>query len=68
MPRDGGIQLLEGCSRYIWRIAYNYIDAGDLKQGKEWLEKALEVAEVHAPGQVEMIKFSISRIEKEIKP
>jgi len=52
----------------IEKIAYNYMDMGDLKKGKEWLEKALKVAEVHAPGQIEMIKFTLSHIEKEMKP
>jgi len=52
----------------IEKIAYNYIDIGDLEKGKEWLEKALKVAEVHAPGQIEMIKFSLANIEKGMKP
>jgi tetratricopeptide (TPR) repeat protein len=52
----------------IEKIAYNYIDIGDLKKGKEWLEKALRAAKIHAPGEIEMIKFSLVRIEKEMKP
>lgn len=52
----------------IEKIAYNYLDIGDLKKGKEWLEKALMVAKIHAPGEIEMIKFSLAHIEQEMKP
>ena len=52
----------------IEAIAYNYMDLGDLNKAKEWMEKALEVAQVHAPGQIEIIKFSLSLIEKDLKP
>lgn len=52
----------------IEAIAYNYMDMGELDKAKEWMEKALKVAHRHAPGQVELIKFSLSQIEKDLKP
>jgi tetratricopeptide (TPR) repeat protein len=52
----------------IEKIAFNYINIGDTKKGIEWLEKALKVAEVHAPGEIEMIKFSLAHLKKQMKP
>ena len=52
----------------IEKIGYNYLEIGELNNAKEWLEKALKTAAVHAPGQIEMLKFSIAHVENEMKP
>jgi len=52
----------------IEKIAYNYWDMGELENARTWLERALKAAESHAPGQIEMIRFSLSQIEKEMQP
>lgn len=48
----------------IEKIAYNYIELGDLDQGKSWLEKALKVAAVHAPARTDMIRLTLSQLDK----
>lgn len=48
----------------IEKIAYNFIEMGDVDQGKIWLEKALTVAAVHAPARTEMIRMTLSQLDK----
>lgn len=46
------------------KMAYNYIEMGDLDHGREWLEKALSAAAVHAPARTDMLRMTLSQIEK----
>ena len=46
------------------KIAYNYIETGDLDHGKEWLEKALTAAAVYAPARTDMLRMTLTQIEK----
>ena len=50
------------------KIAFNYLEMGDLEKSKIWLEKALKEAEIYAPGQVEILKVSLTHIENQMKP
>lgn len=50
------------------KIAFNYLDMGDFQNSKIWLQKALKSAETHAPGQVEILKVSLTHVENQMKP
>ena len=50
------------------KIAFNYLDMGDLQNSKVWLVKALKAAETYAPGQVEILKVSLTHVENQMKP
>lgn len=46
------------------KIAYNYIEMGDIDHGKEWIGKALTEASVYAPARADMLRLTLSQIEK----
>ena len=50
------------------KIAFNYLEMGDFQNSKMWLEKALKEAEIYAPGQVEILKVSLTQVKNQIKP
>lgn len=50
------------------KIAFNYLDMGDFQNSKIWLIMALKAAEIHAPGQVEILKVSLTHVENQMKP
>ncbi len=50
------------------KIAFNYLDMGDFQNSKIWLIKALKSAETHAPGQVEILKVSLTHVEYQMRP
>ena len=50
------------------QIAYNYLEMSDFPNSKIWFEKALKMAEIHAPGQVEILKVSLTQVENQMKP
>lgn len=50
------------------KIAFNYLDMGDFQNSKIWLKRALRAAEIHAPGQVEILRVSLTHVENQIKP
>jgi len=52
----------------IEKIAFNYLDMGDFQNSKIWLEKALKVAEIYAPGQIAILKVSLTHVENQMKP
>lgn len=50
------------------KIAFNYLEMGDLENSKIWLEKALKEAEIYAPGQVEILKLALTQVKNQMKP
>jgi tetratricopeptide (TPR) repeat protein len=50
------------------KIAFNYLEMGDLENSKIWLEKSLKEAEIYAPGQVEILKVSLTQVRNQMKP
>ncbi len=50
------------------KIAFNYLEMGDFENLKIWLEKALKEAEIYAPGQVEILKVSLTQVKNQMKP
>lgn len=50
------------------KIAFNYLDMGDLRNSKVWLEEALKAAEIYAPRQVEILKVFLTHVENQMKP
>ena len=50
------------------KIAFNYLEMDDLENSKIWLEKALKEAEIYAPGQVEILKITLTQVRNQMKP
>ena len=50
------------------KIAFNYLEMGNLENSKIWLEKALKEAEIYAPGQVEILKIFLTPVKNQMKP
>ncbi len=62
------LEIDPNCVLAIQAVAHYYMDLNELPKAQEWMEKALKVAQVHSPGQIEIIKFSLEQIEKDLKP